>query len=62
MWFRSLGWEGLLEKEMATCSSVLAWGIERTEKPGGITKSWTRLDTQAVTGIRCWDTLKSVSF
>ena len=55
MWVQSLGWEDLLEKEMATCSSVLAWGIAWTEKPGGITKSWTRLDTQAMTGIRCWD-------
>ena len=34
MWFRSLGWEGLLEKEMATCSSVLAWKIPWTEEPG----------------------------
>ena len=31
---RSLGWEDPLEKEMATCSSVLAWRIPWTEKPG----------------------------
>ena len=31
---RSLGWEDLLEKEMATHSSVLAWRIPRTEEPG----------------------------
>ena len=31
---RSLGWEDLLEKEMATQSSVLAWRIPRTEEPG----------------------------
>ena len=24
MWVQSLGWEGILEKEMATCSSILA--------------------------------------
>ena len=24
---QSLGWEDLLEKEMATCSSILAWKI-----------------------------------
>ena len=24
-WVRSLGWEDLLEKEMATYSSILAW-------------------------------------
>ena len=31
---RSLGWEDLLEKEMATHSSTLAWRIPRTEEPG----------------------------
>ena len=31
---RSLGWEDLLEKEMATHSSTLAWTIPRTEEPG----------------------------
>ena len=33
---RSLGWEDLLEKEMATHSSILAWKISWTEKPGGL--------------------------
>ena len=32
----SLGWEDLLEKEMATHSSVLAWKIPWTEEPGGL--------------------------
>ena len=31
---RSLGWEDLLEKEMATHSSILAWKIPWTEEPG----------------------------
>ena len=31
---QSLGWEDLLEKEMATHSSTLAWRIPRTEEPG----------------------------
>ena len=35
-WVRSLGWEGPLEKEMATHSSVLAWRIPWTEEPGGL--------------------------
>ena len=35
-WVRSLGWEDPLEKEMATHSSILAWGIPWTEKPGGL--------------------------
>ena len=32
----SLGWEDPLEKEMATHSSILAWGIPRTEELGGL--------------------------
>ena len=31
---QSLGWEDLLEKEMATHSSILAWKNPWTEKPG----------------------------
>ena len=30
----SLDWENLLEKEMATHSSILAWRIPWTEEPG----------------------------
>ena len=33
-WGRSLRIE--LEKEMATCSSILAWRISWTEEPGGL--------------------------
>ena len=33
-WVRSLGREDLLEKEMATHSSILAWRIPWTEEPG----------------------------
>ena len=29
----SLGWEDLLEKDMATHSSILAWKIPWTEEP-----------------------------
>ena len=29
-------WEVLLEKEMATHSSILAWRIPWTEEPGGL--------------------------
>ena len=35
-WVRFLGWEGPLEKEMATHSSILAWKIPWTEEPGGL--------------------------
>ena len=33
-WVRSLGREDPLEKEMATCSSTLAWEIPWTREPG----------------------------
>ena len=33
-WVPSLGWEDLLEKEMATHSSTIAWKIPWTEEPG----------------------------
>ena len=33
---QSLGWEDPLEKGMATYSSILAWQIPWTEKPGGL--------------------------
>ena len=32
----SLGWEGPLEKEMATRSSIPAWRIPWAEEPGGL--------------------------
>ena len=44
---RSLGQEDSLEKGMATLSSILAWRIPCTEKPGGLqtmgSQSQTRL-------------------
>ena len=33
-WFRVLGWEDPLEKEMAIHSSTIAWKIPWTEEPG----------------------------
>ena len=35
-WVQSLGQEDPLEKEMTTHSSILAWEIPWTEKPGGL--------------------------
>ena len=32
-WVQSPGWEDLLEKEMATHSSILAWKIPWTKEP-----------------------------
>ena len=34
--FDFLGWEDPLEKEMATHSSILAWGIPWTEEPASL--------------------------
>ena len=36
MWVQSLGWEDLLEKGMATRSSIFAWETPWTEEPGGL--------------------------
>ena len=33
-WVQSLGWEDLMEKEMATHSNILAWKIPWREDPG----------------------------
>ena len=33
-WVQSLGWDDLLEKEIATQSSILAWRIPWMEEPG----------------------------
>ena len=47
-WVQSLGCEDLLEKEMATHSSTLAWKIPWTEEPGrlqsmGSQRVWAKL-------------------
>ena len=34
IWVQPLGWADPLEKEMAACSSILAWEISWTEEPG----------------------------
>ena len=41
-WVQSLGQEDLLEKEMTTHSSILAWKIPWMEEPGGLYNSWGR--------------------
>ena len=35
-WAQSLGREDILEKGMATLSSILAWRIPWTKEPGGL--------------------------
>ena len=47
---QSLGREDLLEKEMATHSSILAWEIPWTEEPGGLqSKGLQRVRHDSVT-------------
>ena len=36
IWIRSLDWENLLEEEIVTHSSILAWKIPWKEEPGGL--------------------------
>ena len=42
-WVQSPGQEDLLEKEMATHSSILAWKTPWTEKPGRL--QWGRKES-----------------
>ena len=35
-WVQSLDWEDPPEEDMATHSSIFAWRIPRTERPGGL--------------------------
>ena len=39
---QSLGWEDLLEEDIATHSSILAWRIPWTEEPGGLQSMWSQ--------------------
>ena len=41
----NLGWEDLLEKEMATHSNTLAWKIPDMEEPGRLQSMGSQLDT-----------------
>ena len=52
---QSLGQEDLLEKEMATHSSILAWKIPWTKEPGRLqsmeSQSWTSLSNFTLTQV-----------
>ena len=45
-WVQSLGRKDLLEKEVATHSSILAWRIPWTEKPGRLQSMGSQSQTQ----------------
>ena len=55
-WVQSPGWEDLLEKDMATHSSILAWRIPWTEEPTAhrVTQSWTRLKQVSMHARKRW--------
>ena len=56
---QSLGWEDPLEKEMATCSSILACRIPGAEYPGGLqsmeSQSQARLSNFTFTFFQYYD-------
>ena len=46
MWVWSLGQKDSLEKKMETLSSILAWEIHWTEKPGGLQSTGLQSQTR----------------
>ena len=54
MQIQSLGAEYLLEKEMATHSSILAWRIPWMEEPGRLQSMGSERATQDWTGMEYW--------
>ena len=50
-WVQTLSWEDLLEKEMATHSSVLAWKIPWSEEPGLQSMGSQRVGHDRVTSL-----------
>ena len=66
MWgteFQSLGWEDPLEKGLATHSSILAWGVSRTEEPGGPqcmgSQSWIRFQHLGFRSKSGWSQIRT---
>ena len=49
----SLGWEDLLEKEMATHSSILAWRVLWTEEPGRLHKESDTIENITMKTLLC---------
>ena len=45
-WVQTRGWEDLLEKEMVTHSSILAWKIPWMEEPGRLQSMGSQSQTQ----------------
>ena len=63
MWVWSLGWEDLLEEEIATHSGILAWEISWTEERGGLqSMGFQRVGQNWTTEHACMQDLSRVSF
>ena len=59
---RSLGWEDPLEEKMATYSSILAWEMPWTEKPGRLVHGVTESDmTEHSCRHRPWDVMYMIN-
>ena len=58
--FQSLGWEGALEKEMATHSSTISWRIPWTEEPGEL-QTWEVSMIKSMTDLKKWVLWASLS-
>ena len=55
-WVQSLGQEDHLKEAIATHSSILAWRIPQTEKPGGLQSTGDKeSDMTEVTELRTHD-------
>ena len=50
-WFQSLGWEDILEKRMATHSSILAWEIRGQRNSAGYCP-WGRKESDTTEQLR----------
>ena len=68
-WVQSLGWEDPLEKETATLSSILSWGIPWTEKPGFLATFWTLclcvcmcVCARVLMYVLIWENIHALSF
>ena len=60
-WVRSLDREDLLEKEMATHSSILAWKIVWTEEPGRLqSMGHKELDTTQQLTLCCFGSMTKI--
>ena len=54
IWVRFLGLEDPLEKEMETHSSICAWRISWTEKPGGLYSQWGCKELDMTEQLTCY--------